>query len=1279
MNSVTDHDGEELRREEKEHFMECLPAGFLRCAKAGGIEYASEGVLALYGCCGREQFQELCGGNIAGMVLAEDRRRAFGELEEQLRRNPDSSKTEFRVRRRDGEIRWVDCRGRVVTDLNGNKCFGGVLIDDTEAKMARQSYWEQARRDSLTGLLNRSACVALVNARQNWEGQICALLIVDIDNFKSLNDTWGHLFGDMVLTEIARRLQALFRKSDVVGRIGGDEFIVFLRDLNDLNQPLYHGRRIVQSVGELQSVLENAVEVTCSVGIAVSPQDGRSFEQLLERADCALYWGKHSGKNCCTTYAPHMSAWGEGGVQDSGCPQESCIESEMGLRRVNTQIIQYVFRALYDSVDLEEAIRLILQIVGRQFDVSRVYIFENQPDGLHTDNTFEWCNDGIQPEMSRLQCVSYEVDAPGYIDNFNEKGIFFCPDVSRLEQRQRRLLEGQNIKSTVQCAFYDSGRLEGFIGFDECRRNRIWTGEQIDALSFVAKILGTFLIKERAKKKTEKQINGLKEILDNLPGWIYVVDADTYELLYLNRKTRETATSSRIGKYCYCEFMGLGQPCQSCPAREAVRRGEPAAMEIYNGFLNLWADAAGIPVIWEGKRAVLLSLQDITKYKRLQAYAPALSGKRRTDGPLPVAQDETMAIYASDQEEAERYGEFNSTGTVMAAALEIFRLQDTFAKAVQILLAFLGRRYGLSRVSLYMNNSRDSGKNTIYQWVDNQTAQPISLSDSFRKEEFFICHGLYDQRGTMVLSRDRYDTYKENLRRVLEQSGALSVLFAGLYSDGRYIGQLALVNCSKARAWDEKERGELAEVAGLIASEAKTLEALDDANRRAEYYRDVDPLTGLFTYNMFKEQAQKALDQGVARRVLVASDIKGFKYINSAIGYTQGDNILRMFADMVVQSSGPEVINARANGDVFVTLGVYEDRADFQEKLLLSNENFARLQNQIYDGINIRVRSGVYFLDPDCREIDLAVDRANLARKSVDYILKSTVVLYKDAPFSIKLRENEMINRMEYALMHGEFQVYYQPKIYLKDGSVAGAEALVRWVREDGRVIPPDEFIPLFEKNGFITKIDLFVLGSVCRWLKEREERGEPLFKISVNLSGADVRDDQLVSYIAEQVEAFGISPEYLEFELTETAFLSDTEQIFSVLKRLQDMGFTTSIDDFGSGYSIMNMVAEIPTDIIKMDCAFVQNCGKTDRGREFLGQLVLLVRKMGFVALCEGIETQDHLNMVKKMGCELGQGYYFSRPVPRPEFEEWLKKQRFHPGEICDMIEVNHRGKQEG
>ena len=300
MKSVTENEADKLRREEKEHFIECLPAGFLRCTKAGAIDYASQGILALYGCCGREEFQELCGGSIAGMVLAEDRRRAFGELEEQLRRNPDSSKTEFRVRRRDGEIRWVDCRGSVVTDLNGNVCFGGVLIDDTEAKMARQSYWEQARRDSLTGLLNRTACKTLINAYQDWKNQICALMIVDIDNFKTLNDTWGHLFGDTVLTEIARRLQALFRRSDVVGRIGGDEFIIIYE---------YKTEDEVFSMADSlrERILDRRIEHVCSKALPVvtisqgicfdvAPEGSRSWD-FLHAADMMLYEVKKRSRN----------------------------------------------------------------------------------------------------------------------------------------------------------------------------------------------------------------------------------------------------------------------------------------------------------------------------------------------------------------------------------------------------------------------------------------------------------------------------------------------------------------------------------------------------------------------------------------------------------------------------------------------------------------------------------------------------------------------------------------------------------------------------------------------------------------------------------------------------------------------------------------------------------------------------------------------------------------------------------------------------------------------
>lgn len=954
-------------------------------------------------------------------------------------------------------------------------------------------------------------------------------------------------------------------------------------------------------------------------------------------------------------------------------------ETDAGMGGVNQQIVRYVFRALYEADDLDEAVNRILEIVGTQFDVSRVYIFENQPDGSRTDNTYEWCNRGVEPEIENLKDLCCEKGAPGNVGEFDRDGVFFCPDTEQLAEPHRSFLRKQKIRSMIQCAIRNNGCITGFVGFDECRKNRSWTEEQIQTLSFISRLLGVFLLKNRAEKQMESQLTGLEEVLDELPGWVYVIDAATCQLYYLNQKTRETVPSGRIGTYCYREFMGFDRQCRACPAKEAVRTGRMAGREIYNGYLNVWSSASGIPIVWKGRPAVLMFLQDITKYKRAAAYTAmdsegpvngwencSTQPQEEPDGqvPAPAVQDDSVAIYSTRGEVCGKLLQCclsQGDRTVTAAALEIFENGSSFAESVQTLLGFLGRRYGLSRASLFMNDARYGGKDKIYQWVDSRTAVPIELSDSFRKEEFFLCHGLYDKRGIAVLSRDCHGEYPERLNRLLEASRARSALFAGVYIEGRYAGQLELVDCLRVRRW-EPAAGELPEIVSLIASEAKAVLELDNAKRRAEYYRNVDLLTGLFTYDKFKREAQKALEQGGRKRVLVASDIKGFKYINNAIGYTQGDNVLRMMADMMVQTSGAGVINARVNGDVFVTLGVYEDQEQFLEDIERSNDDFAHLLNQIYDGVNLMIRSGVYFIEPDCREIGLAVDRANLARNSVDYILKSTVVVYKKAPFSKKLRENEMINRMEYALEHGEFQVYFQPKIRLADGSVAGAEALIRWIWKDGQVVPPGEFIPLFEKNGFITQVDLYVLEEVCKWLGRRAAAGLPQLPVSVNLSGVDVHSEDIAARIVRMVEEQGIRTGLLEFELTETSFMSDSKRAVQVVHSLRGKGFTTSIDDFGSGFSIMNMMTEIPADVIKLDCAFVQNCGKTARGHEFLGQLVQMIQKMGFVALCEGIETQENLDMVTAMGCDLGQGYYFSQPLPADEFEMWLQKAQFPP-----------------
>lgn len=183
------------------------------------------------------------------------------------------------------------------------------------------------------------------------------------------------------------------------------------------------------------------------------------------------------------------------------------------------------------------------------------------------------------------------------------------------------------------------------------------------------------------------------------------------------------------------------------------------------------------------------------------------------------------------------------------------------------------------------------------------------------------------------------------------------------------------------------------------------------------------------------------------------------------------------------------------------------------------------------------------------------------------------------------------------------------------------------------------------------------MFGTVCSQLSQwMEQGGEPL-PISVNLSSVDIASEQLIPQILEITRACGLDHQYLEFELTETAFLSDSARTFHVMKTLQEEGFITSIDDFGSGYSIMNMMADIPTDVIKLDCGFVQSCTKTGRGREFLGQLIQMTNKMGFTSLCEGIETAQELKMLREMGCELGQGYYFSRPLPMNVFLKICRK----------------------
>lgn len=550
---------------------------------------------------------------------------AFKGILSDIKRGKPYVETEVRIKKTN--TRYIWCRIRITAQYDENcRPFKavGVIVDIDSEKRQSQELMQKAQRDALTELYNKGTTESII---KNYlaccpRNSLCALLIIDIDDFKTVNDTRGHLFGDAFLMEIARKVQTLFRSGDVVGRIGGDEFIAFIKDIPDIKIATQKAEQVIANFHSLDVFNGDSVKTSCSIGIACYPDHARSFHELYKWADYALYQAKRQGKNQYVVFDKSLE---DQALKTASMGIYSAVneridsDSEVLPQAVNSQLVEYVFRILYKSMDIETAVHPILEIVGRQFDVSRVYIFENTEDDTHCANTFEWCNDGVAPEIQNLGCISYEKDLGGnYLDNFDENGIFYCRDIAALPKLQYELLAPQGIKSILQCAIRDNGRVKGYVGFDECRSNRFWTQEQIVALTFISEILSTFLLKKRAQDRAEQSAAAMQTILDNQNSWIYVIEPGTYKLLYINQKTRDLVPDAKAGMCCHKAFFGKDAPCDPCPASGVGNGRKNCTMEIYNPILHVWSSADASLITWKNREACLLSCHDITRFKEAE-------------------------------------------------------------------------------------------------------------------------------------------------------------------------------------------------------------------------------------------------------------------------------------------------------------------------------------------------------------------------------------------------------------------------------------------------------------------------------------------------------------------------------------------------------------------------------------------------------------------------------------------------------------------------------------
>ena len=526
-----------------------------------------------------------------------------------VRQGTSYTTEEIRIENADGNYIWCRIRATAQYGDSGKPLKAvGVITDIDKEKNMIDALRRRAERDALTGLYNREETEKQIRRHLKEEPEeICALFMIDTDNFKQINDCYGHLFGDAVLSELAAGMKRLTRQSDVVGRIGGDEFTVFLKNIPSRELGEEKARNLLSMFSNLFKDEKQTVEVTCSVGVAFYPEDGRDFQSLYHSADLALYEAKSGGKN---QYRLFHSQKGTEKEQKSYSSLGAAIDSDQRTSGAPGDLVNYVFQILYDTSDLEWSIQLVLEIVGKRFDVSRAYIFENTDDGKYANNTYEWCNDGIEPQKEELQRVPYE-GLEGYEELFRDGSVFYCRDIRSLKPVQVALFERQGIRSTLQCAIREEEVFRGFVGFDECTGVRMWTKEEVGMLSLISQLLTTFLQKKRSIDRERQMTIRLNTILDVQDAYIYVIEDGSYRLLYLNHKTRVLDPSARKGMICYQAFFCRDTPCECCP----LTGGNG---EIYNPQYQVWTKARSASMKWGDRDAWLLTCFDISEFKRMQ-------------------------------------------------------------------------------------------------------------------------------------------------------------------------------------------------------------------------------------------------------------------------------------------------------------------------------------------------------------------------------------------------------------------------------------------------------------------------------------------------------------------------------------------------------------------------------------------------------------------------------------------------------------------------------------
>jgi len=413
-----------------------------------------------------------------------------------------------------------------------------------------------------------------------------------------------------------------------------------------------------------------------------------------------------------------------------------------------------------------------------------------------------------------------------------------------------------------------------------------------------------------------------------------------------------------------------------------------------------------------------------------------------------------------------------------------------------------------------------------------------------------------------------------------------------------------------------------------------------------------DPITKHYNWNHLLSFIEMPMDNGIEDYAFAHFDIKEFRVINEVYGHIAANKVL---SNVVKAMNDADFVyaSARCHNDNFAMM--IKDMGE--EETLARLEEFFEKLSYLEEDPNYKVhyRCGVVPMQRSILSGNRVADAGKMAQALGTNHNKTEIIIYTDKMHDDVSWGHYIKAYVETAIENDEFVVYLQPKFDIHKEVIKGAEALIRWNYKNKEFLSPSRFVPFFEKDGSIGKIDDIVLDKVCKALSKWKKEGRTLYPISVNLSRNRLYDKDLIPHLISIVDSYGVSHELIDFELTESAGYDNTEHMISILYELRKAGFKISMDDFGTGYSSLSLLTQMPLDTLKIDKSFVDNVSTPAEKKEdiiVIKHIITLAKELGFVCLAEGAESKAQIDRLRELGCEVIQGYYYSKPIAIDEYE---------------------------